>query len=79
MQLISNQDDDGIETLLNLLEKEKSAFTIGDTIQVKGKLSFYKEEWKMFGNTIRILYSIYNLLTFLWLFHIKFFLNYNYV
>ena len=79
LQLISNQDDDGIETLLNLLEKEKSAFTIGDTIQVKGKLSFYKEEWKMFGNTIRILYSIYNLLTFFSLFHIKFFLNYNYV
>lgn len=53
VQLISNQEDDGLETLLTLLEKEKGDYTIGDTLHVQGKLSFYKEEWKIFGNTIR--------------------------
>ncbi len=52
-QLISNQEDEGLETLLTLLEKEKGDYTIGDTLHVQGKLSFYKEEWKIFANTIR--------------------------
>ena len=53
VQLISNQEDEGLETLLTLLEKEKGDYTIGDTLHVQGKLSFYKEEWKIFANTIR--------------------------
>lgn len=53
MQLICNQEDDGLENLLTILEKEKSEYAIGDTLHVQGKLSFYKEEWKIFANTTR--------------------------
>lgn len=42
-----------MSALLSLLEQEQSVFTLGDVLQVKGRLSFYREEWKVFANTIR--------------------------
>jgi len=50
---MSNSKDEGISELLTLLEKELRVFTIGDTIQIKGKLSFFREKWKVFAHTIR--------------------------
>lgn len=58
LQLISKEGEDGIETLLTLLENEKKEFEIGDTLQIKGRLSFYKEEWKLFANFARTVSSI---------------------
>jgi len=42
-----------MSALLSLLEQEQSIFTLGDVLQVKGRLSFYKEEWKVYANQIR--------------------------
>ncbi|KAI9560017.1 Nucleic acid-binding [Daphnia sinensis] len=54
IMLICNEEDDGLENLLTILEKEKSEYSVGETLHVQGKLSFYKEEWKIFANTIRV-------------------------
>ena len=61
-QLISKEGEEGIEALLTLLENEKKEFEIGDTLQVKGRLSFYKEEWKLFANFARTASFTINLL-----------------
>lgn len=55
IMLISKEGEEGIEALLTLLENEKKEFEIGDTLQVKGRLSFYKEEWKLFANFARVI------------------------
>ena len=52
-KLISNEGEEGMSALLSLLEQEQSVFTLGDVLQVKGRLSFYKEEWKVYANQIR--------------------------
>lgn len=57
-QLISREGEDGIEQLLTLLDDEKKKFEIGDTLHIKGRLSFYKEEWKLFANFARIVLFI---------------------
>lgn len=57
-QLISKEGEDGIEQLLTLLDDEKKKFEIGDTLHIKGRLSFYKEEWKLFANFARIVLFI---------------------
>lgn len=41
------EKEEGIEALLNLLDKEQEDFVIGDTLQVKGKLSFYNKKWEV--------------------------------
>lgn len=52
IQLISKEGEEGVAELLAILEEEKTVFEVGDTLQVKGRLSFYRDEWKIFANTI---------------------------
>ena len=61
---MSNSKDEGISELLTLLERELRVFTIGDTIQIKGKLSFFREKWKVFAHTICNAKSFTKTLTF---------------
>ena len=55
MQLVSKGRDDGIASLLNLLKEEATPYKIGDSVQCKGRLSFYKGEWKIFANFVRLI------------------------
>jgi len=55
IMLISKENEEGIETLLTSLEREEKEFNIGDTLQIKGRLSYHKEEWKLYANITRVI------------------------
>lgn len=38
---------------MNLLEEEATEYQLGDLLNVKGRLSYYRDQWQLFGNIIR--------------------------
>ena len=49
----STKEDEGIVGLLSLLEMDETPSEIGDNIQLKGRLSIYREEWQVYANIVR--------------------------